>query len=99
MSTKYKRSKDIPLSTLANRLDELGTAVAEGRINETFIMRVPAELDYDPDLVMSEASVRLQKLMDSQKALKFTIDKFLRYYDDEENRRTVLKLKQLVMEV
>ena len=59
MSTKYKHSKDVPTSTLADRLDELATTVTKGDTSP-FVMRVPAELDYCPDLVMSAAARRLR---------------------------------------
>ena len=64
MSTKYKRSKDVPTSVLCKRLDELSEAVTKGDhcIRREFGMRVPAELDYDADVVIAEASRRLMEL-------------------------------------
>ena len=64
MSTKYKHGEYVPTEILADRLDELADAVTKGRdsINSEFTMRVPAELDRDPDLVMSEAAKRLREI-------------------------------------
>lgn len=61
MSTNYKESDKIPTSVLCARLDELSTAVTKGRdgINREFLMSIPAELDRDADLVISESSRRL----------------------------------------
>lgn len=60
MSNKYKSSKDIPSAVLADRLDQLSGSITKGDLSE-FVMRIPAELDHCPDLVMSEASMRLRK--------------------------------------
>jgi len=64
MSTKYKESKEIPMSVLCKRLDELASAVAQGPISiaKEFYMSVPAELDTDADMVLTEASERLEDL-------------------------------------
>lgn len=62
MSRKYTASKDVPNEVLADRLDELATAVTKGRdgISE-FTMRIPAECDRDADLVLCEAARRLRE--------------------------------------
>ena len=64
MSTKYKQSKDVPSEVLCARLKELGRAVSNGResITREFYMRVPAEVDNDADLVISEAGRRIKRL-------------------------------------
>jgi hypothetical protein len=64
MSTKYNYGKDVPLSVLCDRLDFLSDCVTKGKdvINRNFSMRVPAEVDYDADLILSEASRRLREL-------------------------------------
>lgn len=64
MSTKYKKSKDVPSEILCERLDELARAITKGKrsIEREFTMRVPAELDRDPDLVISEAARRIRSL-------------------------------------
>jgi len=63
MSTQYQHRKDVPTATLCKRLDELATAVTKGEaeVRRTFVMRTPCELDYDPDMVLSEASDRLER--------------------------------------
>jgi len=64
MSNKYKFGDKVPSDVLCNRLDELANAVTKGRdgINREFYMSVPAELDHDADLVISEASRRIDDL-------------------------------------
>ena len=64
MSTKYKKSSEVPMEVICDRLDELAHAVSEGpdSIRREFGMRVPAELDFDADLVLSIAAVRLREL-------------------------------------
>jgi hypothetical protein len=65
MSTKYKHGDVVPTEVLAKRLDELSDAVVSrmNRDNATFerefTCRIPAELDRDADLVLSESSKRL----------------------------------------
>lgn len=73
MSNKYKHGDRVPNDILANRLGELATAVTKGKeaVNREFMMRVPAELDHDADLVLSQAADRLRKL--EIKIGKFTI--------------------------
>jgi len=49
------------------RLEQLSDVVTKGKdaVNREFVMRVPAEADYDPDLVLSEAAARLKKMGES----------------------------------
>jgi len=67
MSTKYKYNDRVPSSVLANRLDELADAVVarmkgdSGPMDREFTCRIPAELDRDPDLVLSQAAKRLRE--------------------------------------
>lgn len=58
MSTKYKDVSEVPSSVLAARLEELAEAVANNRMDE-FVMRIPAEVDRDADIVLMEAAKRL----------------------------------------
>ena len=58
MSTIYKNSQDVPTSVLIERLKELAEAVAKGNRDE-LIMRIPAEVDRDADIVIAEAARRL----------------------------------------
>ena len=60
MSNKYKDGDTVPDSVLADRLDELSEAVIKRDMSQ-FVMRIPAELDYCPDLVMSAAAKRLRQ--------------------------------------
>jgi hypothetical protein len=64
MSTKYKKSSDVPLDVLLKRLDELADAACNGRETQDreFTMRIPAEFDRDADLVISEAMNRIKAL-------------------------------------
>lgn len=64
MSTKYKHSHEVPTDVLEKRLEELSDAIGkrgEERDRE-LTRRVPAELDRDADLVLSEAAARLMAL-------------------------------------
>jgi hypothetical protein len=61
MSNKYKDGEKVPDGVLADRLEELAQAVVDQNMSE-FVMRVPAELDYCPDLVMSAAAKRLREI-------------------------------------
>lgn len=58
MSTKYKDPNEVPTYVLTARLKELSKAIANGDFNE-LNMRIPAEVDRDADIVISEAARRL----------------------------------------
>ena len=64
MSTKYQRATDVPTEAIIKRLEELSDAIIGGKetTSQEFTMRIPAELDRDPDLVLSIAATRLKKL-------------------------------------
>ena len=64
MSNKYKNSCDVPNSVLCERLAQLSDAVTKGKkgIDREFYMSIPAQLDNDADLVISEAKIRIMKL-------------------------------------
>ena len=64
MSRQYKKSSDIPTEVLCARLIELAKAVSRGKatVLREFTMRIPAELDRDADLVLSEAARRLKRM-------------------------------------
>jgi len=64
MSTNYQESKDVPTSVLCSRLMKLSDAVTKGpeSINREFYMNIPAEVDHDADIVLSEAANRLNDL-------------------------------------
>ncbi len=73
MSTEYKQSSHVPTEKLAIRLRELARVVAGPvsiRDSGEFTMRIPAEVDRDADLVMSEAARRLEKLQRELAELK-----------------------------
>ena len=61
MSRKYKDGDVVPAAVIANRLKDLSKCVTQGRdaIDREFVMRIPAERDRCPDLVLSEAAMRL----------------------------------------
>ena len=65
MSTKYKHGDIVPTEVLAARLHELAHVVTAGpdAVRREFVMRVPAELDYDADLVLSQAAARLRGIV------------------------------------
>lgn len=64
MSNKYMIGSEVPSEILCKRLNELSKAVTKGKvsINREFYMRIPAEVDNDADLVLSEASRRITEL-------------------------------------
>jgi len=64
MSRKYKNPSEVPTEEICKRLDEIVESICQGNesILKTFTMRIPAEVDYDPDIVISEASERLQSI-------------------------------------
>lgn len=64
MSTNYKHNDRVPSETLCTRLDELAHAVTLGHdaVTREFSMRIPAELDHDADIVLSEAARRIREL-------------------------------------
>ena len=64
MSRKYKHEDKVPSEALCTRLDQLSTAVTKGResILREFVMRIPAEMDHDADIVLSLASQRIAAL-------------------------------------
>ena len=72
MSTTYKHGDRVPSDVLCNRLDELAHFVTKGPdvIRREFTMRVPAELDRDADLVMSQAARRIRQLEQALFGLK-----------------------------
>ena len=74
MSNKYKHGDRVPTDVLIARLDELANAVTSGKsaIGREFTMRVPAELDYDADLVISQTAERLREY--KAKAIKMAAD-------------------------
>lgn len=61
MSRKYQSSDEVPLSVLCERLKELSSAISKGRETKEreLTIRIPAEVDRDADIVLSEASLRL----------------------------------------
>ena len=63
MSTKYEDPKLVPTSVLIERLKELADAIAKGNRDE-LTMRIPAEVDRDDDIVLTEAAKRLKWMMD-----------------------------------
>ena len=66
MSTNYKNSKDIPTEVLCKRIDEIVKAITASDYGKSLLrectMRIPAELDHDADLVLSEVARRLRKV-------------------------------------
>ena len=68
MSRQYKNPDDVPNDVICKRLKELSKAATTGRdaILREFTMRIPAELDRDPDLVLGIAARRIRKLAKAQ---------------------------------
>ncbi len=65
MSTQYEKSEDVPTEVLCNRVKELVKLITKGEVKHNeFTMRVPAELDRDADVVLSELVRRLNEAED-----------------------------------
>ncbi|GEM_PF-3381698 len=62
MSTKYKQPSEVPTEILVKRLSELSDCFNDrDKFDREYTRRIPAELDRDADLVMSNSSERLIK--------------------------------------
>lgn len=62
MSTQFKTANEVPTSVIAARLEELSDCILKrdkDAMDREFTIRIPAELDRDPDLVLSIAASRL----------------------------------------
>ncbi len=62
MTTQYKTANEVPTATIAARLEELSDCLLKrdkAAMDREFTIRIPAELDRDPDLVLSIAASRL----------------------------------------
>lgn len=72
MSTKYKHGDVVPSEVLSARLLELAHAATKsGReFEREFNMRIPAELDRDADLVLSQSADRIEQLQRERDELK-----------------------------
>ena len=76
MSTKYKTGNEVPTYILVNRLNDIADTIIKGG-GHKLSMRVPAEVDYDADLVISECARRLAEptvANDIQELIKFKDD-------------------------
>ena len=64
MRTIYKMNDIVPTDVLANRLEELSDAIGKGpdEMRREFTRRIPAELDRDADLVLSQSASRMTEL-------------------------------------
>ena len=86
MSNTYKHGEKVPSEVLAARLNELADDITKGNLRQ-FVMRVPAELDHCPDLVLSAAAGRLNKLElvveDLESAHLWLDDKCVPRFDQE----------------
>ena len=76
MSKQYRHGDTVPTEVLVKRLNEFKDAVVErlcgnpSLFESEFTCRIPAELDRDPDLVFSEAAIRLQAQQSTIKELE-----------------------------
>lgn len=94
MSRKYKHGDYVPSAVLAQRLHELALAFPDRPARDReFTMRIPAELDRDPDLVMAQAADRITaleaenaRLMEAKDRLQqaLALLRAIDTYDDEE---------------
>jgi len=79
MSNKYKHANEVPAIVLAKRLHELANYVAEGtdKILKEFVMRVPAELDRCPDVMLAISANRLIEMESKIILLNMRIEKLI----------------------
>jgi hypothetical protein len=65
MSEKYNARSEVPTDIICDRIEELSDAITKGReaVSREFTMRIPAEVDLDADLVLSDAAARLRRAM------------------------------------
>lgn len=76
MSNDYKISKDVPDNVLIKRLDTLSDAITRGETGlGEFTMRIPAEVDRDADLILSEAAQRLKRFSRENKIMRKALEK------------------------
>lgn len=66
MTTKYQEPGDVPNDVLCTRLEELAEA-SQHRLSRDreFTMRVPAEVDRDADIVLTEAAKRIRAFINT----------------------------------
>jgi len=64
MSKKYREYGSVPTDVLANRLLQLSAAVGKSSFEmlSEYTRRIPAELDRDADLVLSQSARRMTEL-------------------------------------
>lgn len=76
MSKEYDTDDEIPSDVICDRLDELAEIVQHGPdvVAKHFVMRIPGERDFDPDLVMLAASMRIRQLEEKIKNLEIKVD-------------------------
>lgn len=61
MSNDYRAVEDVPIDVLARRLETLSGSIVRRETHE-LTLRVPAELDRDADIVLSEVALRIHDL-------------------------------------
>jgi len=73
MSTKYKSGHEVPSAVIAARLNELSSAITNGKASlaNEFTMRRPAECDHDADIVLSAAA---QRILDLEARVAVAVD-------------------------
>ena len=69
MSRQYKDSESVPSVELCARLQEISSSIAKGNYSD-LTMRIPAEVDRDADIVISEAGMRIKRLEAALEALE-----------------------------
>ena len=84
MSNKYSHGSEVPSDVLCKRLEELSNS-------KNIIMRIPAEVDYDADLVLSEAAIRIEKISSLRAAIMDTIGRYTDVQLERELERASLK--------
>ena len=97
MSNKYKHGDEIPLTVIIMRLADLAKAVVKKDWSE-FSMRIPAELDRDADLVLSDAAMKIKQQAATIKQLEVENKQQRLNIDNANSEANELSLKCLELE-
>lgn len=75
MSNQYKHGDHVPTDVLVKRLRELVEVITKRRVDlkYEFSMSIPAQLDRDADLVLSEVADRLETFDNERKAVRDSV--------------------------
>ena len=84
MSTIYKMNDIVATNVLANRLEELSDAIGKSgdEMSREFTRRIPAELDRDADLVLSQSARRMTELEAQLAKVTAERDEYIKFHTE-----------------